>query len=703
MSVAMRVSRLPLVLLTAAASLSAGVTVAPIHPGCGEFIAPDELMVVAALASTDSIEPETVRSADILLDTSPAGSAELVSGALIRWVPDSAALPPERRYGPHTVTVVVRGGSGDSVIARRSWRFTVLRPDTPRQAAATRRRLTHNGRVFTEIGQYNLDGDNTWEALTGGSYRASYGTLRYGADIVLTNLNDDNTQDRNVLRADVRYGRSLYLKLGDTRPSFHPAILTGKRIRGLEAGFHGYLPSGLNIANLDIAWGQARRAAEPDTYERTIFAARASFGSGRPFQLGFTFLKGRDDTASIAPERDTLLFLDSIGAAGDTVFDTTFVEGSTPEDNLVIGADIVARLLDRRLELYGSYAFSLYTRDIGDTVALTRADLTRAFGEQFDFDPELLGDLMTLNTSSLPLSGGTGVLNSSHIAAGLRLHLPLEALTDRFELAYRLQGANYRSMGSSLLGTGEQGFTISNKLLLLSNRVVLDTRYGRSWNNLDDLGEEPTVTNRVSVSAGLFYSPRLPSLTVTYTHNAAGNDDTTYGFDNGVNQFSAVSAYNYRLGLFSGSLQLYGAWSGINNEWQAIRFDDTGTVHGGDTATSFGTGVCGINVQAGIDELPVTLSGGISTNAGSDELLKLIAGNVRIDYRFIPSVLAANAGIRLGATRMPDEPGYSFHLRIPYGAEATVRGGHCAVWKGYLVVDGSHFDIVNSLRYEWRF
>lgn len=697
-----RVYRPLCALLAGAISVSAGMTIVPVHPSPGEFIGPDELMVVASIVTDDAFDSEPAPAASVLLDDTPVGGGVQLSPTLLRWIPDSVALAPGQLHGSHSVRVIVRG-SGDSVLAEQSWRFTVLRPGGDERSAEQARRLVHNGRVFAEIGQYILGGDNTWEALTGGSYRASYGKLRYGADLVLTNLNDERSQDRNVFRADVHYGRSLSLKVGDTRPSFHPAILTGKRIRGLEAGLHAFLPSGVNLANLDIVWGQARRAAEPDTYERDIFAARASFGSGRTFQLGITFLKGRDDTASIVPIGDTLLFLDSIGTAGDTAFDTTFVEGRTPEDNLVVGADIVARLLDRKLELYGSYAFSLFTRDIGDTVPLSREDLTRAFGEQFDFDPEMLGDLMILNTSSLPLSGGAGVLNSSHITAGLRLHVPLDALTDRFEVAYELQGANYRSMGSSFLGTGEQGFTVSNKLLLLSNRLVIDKRYGRFWNNLDELGEEPTVTNRFALSAGLFYSPRVPSLNLTYSYNAAANDDSTYGFENGVNQINVVSAYNYRLGRLSGALQLYGAWSGISNEWRMTSFVDTGMVLAGDTSTSFGTGVYGINAQARIDDVPMTLSGGIGTNAGSEELLRLITGDVRMDYCLVPSILDVNAGIRLGATRMPDAASYSFHLRIPYGAEATVRGGHRALLKGYMVVDGGDFDFVNSLRYEWRF
>lgn len=683
-------------LLVLAVWTGAEPVIVPIHPGSGEFITPDELMVVATIAGAEA-DLLSRAELEVRIDGIVQPGAELVSGSTVQLMLDHGSFD----FGSHTVEVVLKDTDTDRATA--SWSFTLLDPAPQALARDTSRRIRHNGRVFAEAGHYTLDGETDWEFRLGGAYRASYGTLRYGAELLLSNLNDATTQDRNVYRADIAYRRSLFLKVGDTRPTMNPAILSGQRIRGLYAGAHAFLRNGLNIANLDIAWGQARRAAEPDTYERSIFAARASVGSGRTFQFGLTFLKGRDDTASISPTVDSLLLIDSISTVGDTAFDTTLVEGQTPEDNLVIGADVVLRLLDRRLQLYGSYAFSLYTRDIGDTTALTASHLDSAFGEGMGFDPELLGNLMVLNTSSLPLQSGRGILNSSYIEAGLKLHLPFNVLTEDFTFEYALQGPNYHTMGNTLMGTGEQGFTITDRVYLLQNRLLVNASYGRYWNNLDELQPNGTVSNRFSAGFSLFYSPKAPSLTLSYNYNAAANDDTTYGFANGVNLFNLVSAYNYRLGKLSGVVQAFAAFTGISNEWQQTAFDDTATVTSTDTSATFSTGIYGINIQASIDDAPLRVSGGLSTNAGSEELLRLVTGTFNGHVTFIPDMLVAHAGVHMGGSRMPEDTDYAFHLRFPFGADLTPWKNHHASWKGYMVVDGADFDIVNSLRYEWRF
>jgi hypothetical protein len=688
-----------LLLTLCGAGVHAAPLIVPIHPEENGFVYPDELLVVAsvALAEGDQLAGVDWESGtEVRLDDAAVSSGVSASPGCITWSPGPGGVPP----GPHTVAVSIRSVD-NTVLATGQWQFTVLeRHEGLPDSAVKARSYEHNGRVFAEAASYVLGTSSTWELLAGGSYRATAGRVRWGAELLLTNLNTDSSQDRNVYRADIQYGRALRLRVGDTRPSFDPCVMTGQRVRGLELNARAFLPSGLNLVNLDIAYGQARRAAEPDTYKRTLFAGRLSFGSGRIFQLGLTFLKGRDDTASIRPSLDTLItVVDTL----TTVLDTSLVEGATPEDNLAVGSDIRVRLLDGRLEFYGAYAFSLYTRDISDTVPVTRDHFRQAFGDDFDFDPEALGGLIILNQSSLPLYGGTGVLNSSYLSAGMRLRLPFPLLTEQFEFAYTLQGANYYSMGNSMLGTGEQGFSISDKVYLLSNRLAIDLAYGRYWNNLDGLQAEATVTNRFSVAASLFYSPKWPGVTVTYAHNANTNGDTAYGFDNGVNLLNLVGNYAYTLGRLGGAVQLFVGLSGVDNRWRSVSFDSSSGAVSQDTSAAFRTGVYGVNVQARLEGVPIMFSGGLMTNAGTDELLTMVSGDVDARFEIVPSLLSAHGGLRFGGTRMPDESDYSFNMRIPYGADFSHRLGHSVRFGGYVVANGTDWDLVNTLRYEWRF
>jgi len=632
----------------------------PVHPGPGEFVLPDELIIVVGFdTAADSMRPA---SAQVSID-GEALSGEVTIGAnTVVWLPSAGGQV--HTGGSHTALVVLLAESGDTLGAVE-WQFTTLveKEDSASDTSRGKRRPEHNAFVYAEAAQYLLGGDNTWELTSGGRYRASRGALRYGADLRLSNLSNAHTQDRNVYRADVRYGRSLYLRIGDTRPLLNPVVLSGKRIRGFEIGAHAWLPSGINLVNLDMAYGQARRAAGPDTYARKIFAARTSFGSGRVFQFGLTFLSGGDDTSSISPRIDTLLSPDTVTLAGDTLYDSLFISGATPEENVVLGADFVARMLDRRVTLYGNYAFSLYTRDANDS-AVTRSELEEAFGIS-SLDPSSLSWLITLNQSSLPLYSGAGILNSSYIDAGLRLNLPLGLLTEHLEVSYKLQGPNYHSMGNTLLGTGEQGFRIREKVLFLSNRAMIEASFGRYWNNLDQLQAEPTVANRFTLSASLFYSRKVPSLSVNYSYDGSSNNDEVYGFDNGVNLLNAVSAYNYHVGRLDGTLQLFGGWSRIGNEWRTVWFENSVGVLSRDTSSSFGAATVGAGIVARVEGVPMRLSGTLNSYLGGEESLDMVTGDANLWVTALPKLLDISAGVKVGAARPPGEQDYSFHFRVP--------------------------------------
>jgi len=426
------------ILLTAA--VHAAVTVTPVHPLPGDLIPPDEFLVVATVSTDSALAPSGVI---VRFDGNRQAGGVTFADGVVTWVPDADLLASERLPGPHRVSVSVLGPD-TATLASVEWDVAVLAPapaPSAADSAAARRPYRHNGMVFAEAGQYTLGGETDWELTAGGIYRASYGKLRYGAELLLTNLSSDETQDRNVYRADISYGPWVTLRVGDTRPLYHPAIVAGKRVRGLELNARAVLPSGMDIVNIDFAWGQAMRSAEPDVYERTILATRLSFGSGRAFFLGLTFLKGSDKPSSIHPPLDTLITIDSIAIdtitpPNDTAWDTSLVEGAAPEENAVAGVEAVGRMFGGRVELYGTYAFALRTRDLSDS-AITKAQLDSALGIS-TIDPKAFDWLITINQSSLPLSGGRGILNSSHITGGFRLRFPQRTFTEEFDAGYVL-------------------------------------------------------------------------------------------------------------------------------------------------------------------------------------------------------------------------------------------------------------------------
>jgi hypothetical protein len=679
--------------------------VTPVQPGEDEILAPDAFLIVAVVAPADSADSLALAgplAAEIRLDGSVAIANVTPAGNVITWAPGTAAAPAP---GLHSVAVTLKRSDGTQ-LAHREWSFTIIKPSASDSGATQTHRAGQSGRLYADLGQYSLDGHNTLDLAAGGNYRgyALGGKLRYGAEVATSNLNDGASQDRNTYRADVGYGRWLDFSVGDCRPAFSPLVLSGTRIRGLEAAARGWLKNDVDVANLEVTWGQVRRAAEPDVYERNVFAGRLSFGSGRVFQLGLSYLKGGDDVHSITRPVDTTNFLafGGVDSVGDTTWDTTRIvkEGRSAEEDMVVGTDLALRLFGGKLQLYGAYAFSLYTRDI-NAGPIPDSTLDSAFGISF-LHPQKWERFMTLNLSTLPLAGGTGIWNSSALNAGMRLDLPFRVLREQLDVEYSLQGANYYSMGVALPGTPEKGVTIRERLWLLKSRLLLDASYGRTTNDLDHLQAAATVANRLSVSAGLFYSPKAPSLSLTYAWSSTANSDTAYGFESGVSMVNATTCYNWRLGQFSGSVQVYCGWSGVDNGWRTSSFDSV-HVLGADTTMHLSLGMYGFSLRTQVPGLPLVVNGSLMASSGSDSTLHIYTGSIDARYQVIAEILSVYLGLRVGAQRMPAAPEYSINLRVPFGAEFRHRSGHGVRWDGYLVRADNKFDIVNTLRYEWVF
>ncbi len=165
--------------------------------------------------------------------------------------------------------------------------------------------------------------------------------------------------------------RWLRIGYGDSYPfSFPDLILSGKRVRGLHASLM------LGVFNVDMTLGETVRRVEgvllktfPDSLlsqEQTSDPRRCLRAStrrrlgeipvryvrvgiclpyaqasarARHFRFGLTWMKSKDDMSSI-------------------------VYGFSPEENLVVGADIISRFDDNRIEFSGQAAFSAHNSDI---------------------------------------------------------------------------------------------------------------------------------------------------------------------------------------------------------------------------------------------------------------------------------------------------------------------------------------------------
>ncbi len=322
----------------------------------------------------------------------------------------------------------------------------------------------------------------------------------------------------------------LRVAYGDDYPNYPSLIMSGKRLRGLTGNLK------LGIINLDYADGNVTRAVEGDTlntiphapdstntsgsyapydttngntiwaqyrygtYKRHITAIRPSFGAGKAFQLGFSYLKGKDDVTSI-------------------------LHGINPQENIVLGSDLFIGAFDRKLQITAQGAASVYNSDIskGD---ISDSDIDALFTGSDSTDKrkqlrdirDAISKYITVNQNIVPLS--TDKLTSLLAYEG---GISLDAFDNYLKGTYIFHGSAFRSFGQTYTRNDVKGFNVYDRLRLVKNQVFLSGTFERLQDNTDDT--KYATTTLQSWSGSVSYYPRLnfPNITVGIGQNTNSN------------------------------------------------------------------------------------------------------------------------------------------------------------------------------------
>jgi len=685
---------LPLMLFFIFSALGDSYSVNIVHPAEEALIGTDEFIVVVVLNTEkdSTVSPVSPVSCRLVFDNRDTSRYLPLSGNTAVWTgtSDTEFNTISSRYGKRTVYAAFLD-SNDLVLAEKTWQFTLLKP--VKAEKSIKQKITHDGRVFSELHQYRLNGKNRTDVSAGVNYRGHQGKLDFGSDLFLGNLNEPESQDRNQYRVYLNVGRAARFIVGDARTTMNPLVLHHKRIRGLETQLRAFTREGKNPVNIHVALGQAQRAARPDTYRRALLGSRLSFGAEEKVQFGLSFLKGKDKPGSISFERDSIRTI-SGPPQNDTLY--TITDPASAKDNVVIGADFSARFFKKQIRLYTQGALSLHTKDITDTIDMGKLDLP--------IDLNWLSNILVVNQSTTPInSTAKGLFNSAALNSGLQVNIPIGSVQQFFHFNHRFQGANYYSMGVPVMGTPRQGFSISEHISLLENRLTVRGGYSRYANNYDGVQRNATITTRYALNASFFYSAKVPGITLSFQNNNSHNPDTAFGFRNNVNFVNLSGMYNYGVGDLFGTARLFAGWSGISNKWHMNSYNDTGRIFSGDTATSFSSGIYGITFTAQKNMSPLSTTITLMTNAGSPRLLRFYSGTALFRYNLLGDQLTLRAGVRIGSSRGPADSGYRFLWKIPYGASFNHSAGHRLYFDGYANVRDSEWDVINTLKYEWYF
>ena len=498
-----------------AVAVSAGEAVVILSPEPGARLTDGAILIaVSFLQNIRTIKPEQLSVSLDGTDLTPkaAISEQMLSVAVEGITP-----------GAHNISITY---AGETLAA---WSCIMFAPEVARRLPGI-----YHGTVEAGYNHEEISSRVRNITYLDGRANTSLGKLDLNAQAYLTSLERGYLQPQNRFTVGARYGKQV-VRAGDVQPRFSEFTLWGTRTRGAELALRS------PVLNFDFAWGWLRRSTEgsgmmdtiyvtdpvsgdtlqnqflqdstrlelnvtnPGTYTRKLLAFRPGFPITPRSTFSITVLKAKDDIGSID-------------------------YGLAPVDNLVVGADLGIETQNRRFMFNSEVAISGYNSDISGGPSSDARDAE---------------NIMVINQYFQPLPADASFLESGLSTADLakkvfkelgqsalahRTTLTLNYYRNELRVAYRSIGRSYRSLGSPTVETDLQGFSLQDRLRLMSNRVYFTLGYEGYSDNVN--GRAAYTTDRSILRGGLSYytPPQYPDINFGYRLYDRKNDGavTTY-------------------------------------------------------------------------------------------------------------------------------------------------------------------------------
>jgi hypothetical protein len=507
-----------------------------LSPEPGETVDINELVIaISFFYASDNVKPQATR---LFIDGTEVTKGAVLSDDVLLYSPRSAGQTIS--LGSHRLRIELYDTQGKLYHQLES-SFNIS------TAAAIAEEQARLQTLFDGQAEYRNEniqsiGTNTTYLRGDLRFNGTYRSIGFGATTHLDNQEDPSRQPQNRY---LLYGSTSFLsvQVGDAYPKFPSYIVSGKRVRGVSSNLR------LGFFNLDFTMGETNRSVEgtrlydttyvdsasastrpqnayplsglrytifqPGTYQRDFFAIRPSFGSGESFQLGFTYLKAKDQTGSIK-------------------------YGILPEENLVVGTDLMFAFDDQRIKLETQASLSIKNTDISKG-NITDAELENLKKEDADKIKQLRDvakTFITINQNLFPLNPvGEGLPGVSY--EGI---LSLNYFNNFLRGSIFKRGAGYSSFGNEFLQTDIEGFNISDRIRMLNNKVFLSVSYEKRNDNTANNKRGTTNFDFFNSALTLIPGANLPSFTVGYGMNNQVSDTKVSRYDLATNKSSLSPA-----------------------------------------------------------------------------------------------------------------------------------------------------------------
>tara|TARA_B110000495_G_scaffold43593_1_gene35778 strand:+ start:39 stop:2273 length:2235 start_codon:yes stop_codon:yes gene_type:complete len=438
--------------------------------------------------------------------------------------------------------------------------------------------LKYSGRIRSSSSMDQIDDQTLNISQVMVNFKGSaYEWMKFKTNVKITTQEQALYQPRNVLGFEITLKDYATINVGDSNPRLSHFTMNGKRIRGLNANikwswFNLHFVQGeINRAiegDLKKAYSYSIDTDDEGTkflslsrngytFEQNVMAGRLALGRGEKFQWGLNFMKARDDTNSVTQELNNAEIVYSPDATGSVsgldsgvVYTISelgtkahYLEGKNwagdgPKDNLVIGTDLGISLFNKRLRLDGELALSMTNNNIWGG-PLTLAQLDTMIDDSVDNkllsidlssfpDPADYEKILIINPNMAPLVPiDINAFGDSATVALMDAVLSMPSLAYRgravtnfygnyLAVEYSQVGPQYNSLANPYLVKNKREFSVSDKLKLLQNRLMLTMGYKHQDDDILTTVDNLKSQNTVSLGINALPGPGLPTLNFTY-------------------------------------------------------------------------------------------------------------------------------------------------------------------------------------------
>ena len=682
-------------------------------------------------------------------------------------------LPPGLSTGSYSIALEYE--TEDETYLITEWQFSVVEPGMATFAGfGTTTQTLRASAEFTARNQV-IAGDinNAYTGRTrisGGS-----GDLRYSAYGYLTTQESARLQPQNRYGVNVTYGDILNFEAGHVYPSMSQFTISGRRVHGINSSVH-LLDSKLNFQFLygeldrnitnqydslkvDPVLNNSGEVVDRNyfltyqdggrgTFSRKVTGGRIGIGNEQKVQFGLHAIKIQDDTTSIFNAQDYRDILSSNISLNNNLSpedrdslianpDELQISGGKirPRDNIVAGGDLKMAFLNNRLRFNSEAVVSALNNDIyGGPLNVERADDIGFDIEQGTAD--ILQQLSWLiiineNMNTLPFrlseddNGDlvTGAFFPTSILAG-NSEVSYRQQMNNFRLQYRWIGPNFYSLANSTIRKDVAGFTLTDRLNLLENRLYVTLGYENLNNNVSGTRNSTTNTSTYRTSTSWYPIDRsLPRVTVGFRYRVRDNDvqrenfllpatltdaavqnirqerRTINGQDSLVTLVTATPRMNQTINFNTSVTQQFDFLNARNDasiNFTSLNTTDQAFAYGDITSTAIS-----LSLNSRFREMPLETQVGFTYNntrsGGGQSDINIAGFYVGGNYRLLENRLSVNGRLAITGNNISNRP----LLVEDYNDPTTIRDDYYVLgntvdennFQTYVLQAGAQFDI----------